>query len=307
MFHLIHGQETFLSLDHAKKLAGELADKTGAEVSIIDAETIDPTKIVNLLTTPSMFQNSNVYIIKRIYRNKYKDSIIDAILNGPKQNSLSFLIWEDQKINKTTKYFKFFEKEVDLFEKGDKRSVTSWLKNALETRGIQFTQDTLKTLASRCNYDSERIFHTIEKLELIETKVMTEELLEEMVTDTLEIYAWDLTDAINRKDRVNALIIYEELLRQQVDPNIILAMISNNFKSIAQIHLLLKEGMQSTEIAKSLSIHPFVVAKSISSAKTITWTDIQFFFKKLTSLDLANKKGEVDIQLGTTLLLTRIN
>ncbi len=307
MYQLVHGQETFLSLDRAKKIARNISQESSSEFVTIDAESSSPDSIIDMLGTNNMFQTENIFLIKRVYRNKKKDEIIEYILKHLGDNQSTYIFWEDQKINKTTKYFKFFKSNVELFEKGDKRSTNAWLKDALDEKKISYDQRTLTQLASRCNYLSERIFHVIEKIDLSGEQVLTEKLIEEMTEDTLEIYAWDLTDAINRKDQSNALVIFENLMSQQVDPNLILAMLANNLKGLAQVNLMLQQGEQSSTIAKSTGLHPFVVSKLMSSARATRWSDIKSLFEKLTSLDLSSKKGEIDLTLGLTILLTRIN
>ena len=76
------------------------------------------------------------------------------------------------------------------------------------------------------------------------------------VSDTLEVFGWDLTDAINKKDKTNALIILESLVRQQIDPNIIMAILTSNLKQLTQVHLLQKTGAPSNEMAKALGSMP---------------------------------------------------
>lgn len=307
MFRLIHGPDTFLSLKHAKEVARSIGAENEMEVVSMDISDIQPERIVTVLTTQGMFQENNVYLFKRIYRNKKKDEIISTILDLKDNTNIHYVVWEDQKINKTTKYFKFFGKKVETFEKGDKRTLSTWIKKELDSRGISSDTNSIRELSSRCNFDAQRVFHVIEKIELSESERLTETLVEELTADTLEVYGWDLTDALNKRDSVSALIIFEDLINQQVDPNIIIAMMSNNLKSLAQVVKLIEQNVDSSQIPKMLKLHPFVATKLIYSAKASSWREIQALFQKIYALDIASKKGEVDLQLGITLLLSRIN
>lgn len=306
MHILIHGQETYLSLARAKDVALQKKGDSDIEIITLDADSSDPKEIITHLSSNNLFQEKAIYILKRLYRNKEKEGIIEELIKNADKRISDFIVWEDQKINKTTKYFKFFGKNIELFEKGDKREVSSWASKRLEQIGIQHTPSALKELVSRCNYDAERVAHVIEKLDLSEENVLTDKLIDELVSNTLEIYAWDLTDALNRRDSQNAVTIFENLLNQQIDPNLVLAMLGNNMKNIAQVHLLQKQGATSAEIAKLAGIHPFIVSKIGSIARDMKWSDIQTIFKKLVSLDLTSKKGDIDLSLGITILLSRI-
>lgn len=307
MYKLIHGQDTFLSLRRAKDLVQTLSEDLKVEPTYIDAEITDPIQTVTLLQSNNLFRARSVFLIKRLYRNKSKELLIQSVLENNSDTDSTYIFWEDQKVNKTTKYFKHFGKDIELFEKGNKRSVTTWLKKYIDNNQLQCDSTTLSLLASRCNYDTERIFNILEKISLSEKKVIDTNLVLEMSTDTLETYAWDLTDAVNRKDKQSALTIFENLLSQQVDPNLLLAMLSNNLKTLTQIHILLKNGMNQKEVAKHIGTHPFVVSKLISRSREIKGEEIKSIFSKLTSLDLGSKKGEIDLTLGITVLLSRIN
>ncbi|KKR05598.1 MAG: polymerase III, delta subunit protein [candidate division WS6 bacterium GW2011_GWF2_39_15] len=307
MFYLFHGSESYLSLKSAKELLEKLCDEQGAELMTIDAEESNSERIINAFSSNGMFSTSQIVFIKRLYRNKQKEGIFEYLFVNTPLESTHYVFWEDQKINKNTKYFKFFKDQITLIDAGNKVSVYNWLKGYLNNKGIESDTDTVKLLAGRNNYTTERIAHEVDKMELAGITKITQEIVMSQVSDTLEVFGWDLTDAINKKDKTNALIILESLVRQQIDPNIIMAILTSNLKQLTQVHLLQKTGAPSNEMAKALGIHPFVISKLQYSAKNISWTEIKAWFKKLTSLDLASKQGNIDPILGLTLLISRIN
>jgi DNA polymerase III delta subunit len=67
---------------------------------------------VDFLTSSSLFSTKRTILIKRLYRNKERailtEALVEILEDG--KNDDNIIIWEDQKIRSNTKYFKFFKK-----------------------------------------------------------------------------------------------------------------------------------------------------------------------------------------------------
>src|SRR5574344_776990 len=107
---LFIGNETYLSFKSAKMCIKELLKDGNLEYLVIDGEKTDSSKIIDTLSSQSLFNLPKVIFLKRAYKNKDRENLIPFLLEYLEGNSTnSIVIWEDQKVSSVTKYVKYFK------------------------------------------------------------------------------------------------------------------------------------------------------------------------------------------------------
>lgn len=308
MYKLYIGNETYLSFTEAKKFVKNLRDESQFEYLSVDAEKIKAGDLIDILSSNSLFNNQRVIFLKRVYRNKERESIISFLLEYLDSNSTDYIVlWEDQKISSVTKYVKFFKQKNLLKEytKLNKRSFVSWAKDILNSQNININinKNALDLLIQYSNYDTERFENSIKKLQLLDKDSISEEDIKELSPNTLEEDIWKLLDEINT-DNGQPLLILENLFKQEVDPNYIISMIVRNIRLITMAKYMIEKGSSYSEIASVLKIPPFTVGPIVNSAKRYNREKIRTIYEKLSSLDYEIKVGRIEPKLGLTLLCT---
>jgi DNA polymerase-3 subunit delta len=301
MQKLYHGKNKYLSLRAAHNTLK--SDFSNNEIIQLDAENTEPTKIIDLIYSPSLFSTPKVYFIKRLYRNKEKAILLDNLLEILSKQNLSILIWEDQKIRSNTKYYKFFKKNntIEEFEELNKRTFISWAKNEVTEYPFQLDSSLIKIIAERSNYDPERFINNLNKLKLLNEREIDKKTLDKVIADTLETDIWKLMDYINESNQKNINQTLEKLLEYKVDPHYILAMIARNLRISIQIRYLLKKGTDTRKIASILKLPPFAVYPIIKTVRNTDQNKILLQYKKLSNLDYEIKTGRIDPILGLSL------
>lgn len=305
-YKLYHGNSAYLSLKLVNRKIEENKDDT-TEVVVIDAENTSAQVLIDTLASPTLFTSSRILLLKRTYRNKEREKLLEEIFLLLETNTSSdtIVFWEDQKIKANTKYYKFFNKEKRVVESKElnKRTFLTWMKNELEEEGITIEKDAVRALAERTNYDPERCSNEIEKMKLIiEDNTITRQDVLSLVSNTLESDIWNLIDAINTGDTKYSVEILERLISQSVDANYIISMITRNVRLITLTKYLLEEREESGNIAKTLKVPPFTVPSLISSSKKYSKKKLKTLYTKLSNLDFQIKKGQINPNLGLTLL-----
>lgn len=306
MYKLYIGNETYLSFTEAKKFVKNLRDESQFEYLSVDAEKIKAGDLIDILSSNSLFNNQRVIFLKRVYRNKERESIISFLLEYLDSNSTDYIVlWEDQKISSVTKYVKFFKQKNLLKEytKLNKRSFVSWAKDILNSQNININKNALDLLIQYSNYDTERFENSIKKLQLLDKDSISEEDIKELSPNTLEEDIWKLLDEINT-DNGQPLLILENLFKQEVDPNYIISMIVRNIRLITMAKYMIEKGSSYSEIVSVLKIPPFTVGPIVNSAKRYNREKIRTIYEKLSSLDYEIKVGRIEPKLGLTLLCT---
>lgn len=297
IYKLYHGSSPYLSLRALKQDIGNFAD---IKFQVINAETRDSQEIYDKIGNNSLFETQRGLIIKRLYKNKDKDRLIESILTiiekGQSQDIIYF--WEEEKLRVNTRYLKFFSKNsaVEEYDELNKRSFATWLKEELDNNGLKMDPTLQKLLAEKTNYDPERCANEIKKLKLDPESDLR------YVTDTLERDIWALIDAINHKDRVQSMSILENLYKQNNDPNYILSMLARNLRIMTLAKYLNEQGKSFKEICSILRVPPFTLPSILDSSKGYEWKNIQQIYKKLANLDQQIKTGKIDGNLGLTLI-----
>lgn len=297
IYKLYHGSSPYLSL---RALKQDIKNFTDIKFQIINAETRDSQEIYDRIGNSSLFETQRGIIIKRLYKNKDKDRLIESILAIIEKNSSGDIIyfWEEEKVRVNTKYLKFFSKNaaVEEYDELNKRSFATWLKEELDNNGLKMEPTLQKLLAEKTNYDPERCVNEIKKLKLDPESDLR------YVTDTLERDIWALIDAINHKDRIQSMDILENLYKQNNDPNYILSMLARNLRIMTLAKYLNEKGNSFKEICSILRIPPFTLPSILDSSKGYEWKNIQQIYKKLANLDQQIKTGRIDGNLGLTLI-----
>ncbi len=297
IYKLYHGSSPYLSL---RALKQDITNFTDIKFQVINAEIRDSQEIYDQVGSKSLFEAQRGIIIKRLYKNKDKDRLIESILAIIEKNQSQDIIyfWEEEKIRVNTKYLKFFSKNsaVEEFDELNKRSFATWLKEELDNNGLKMDLPLQKLLAEKTNYDPERCINEIKKLKLDPESDLR------YVTDTLERDIWALIDAINHKDRAQSMNILENLYKQNNDPNYILSMLARNLRIMTLAKYLNEQGKSFKEICSILRIPPFTLPSILDSSKGYEWKNIQQIYKKLANLDQQIKTGKIDGNLGLTLI-----
>jgi len=297
IYKLYHGSSPYLSLEALKQDIKQYSD---IKFQIINAESKNPQEIYDQVGSNSLFESRRGIVIKRLYKNKEKDKLIDSLLAVIEKSITEYVIyfWEDEKLRVNTRYLKFFVKtsSANQYDELNKRTFATWLKDELKRNGLEMDSTLQKLLAERTNYNPERCANEIKKLKL-DPQADTR-----YIADTLENDIWNLIDSINQKNRAQSLNILENLYKQNSDPNYILSMLARNLRIMTLVKYLNEQGRSFKEICSILRIPPFTLPSILDSSKGYEWKNITQIYKKLANLDHQIKTGKIDGNLGLTLI-----
>lgn len=308
-YKLYHGTSSYLSLEVVHEEINKLKNEDPLlSLTLLEADSSTPQKIIDTLSSPSLFSRKRILFLKRINRNKEKKIIIENVLELLKnENSDDILIfWEDEKVRSNTKYYKFFNETscIEEINELNKRTFFKWLREELDRNNLKIDQSVIKDLAERTNYDPERCANELKKFKLNNAKkIIKKEDIEILTTDTIEKDIWNLIDAINEGDRVKSITVLENLHTQTVDANYILSMLARNTRIIFLTKSLLKNNKTSREISSILKIPPFTAPSIIKMANNSPVEKVKTLYIRLSNLDFQIKTGKIDPDLGISLIV----
>jgi len=314
MYKLFHGKEGFLSYREAKRYLARIREQFPQYAfTAVDCETSNTDQIVQTYKTVDMFSSGKIVFLNRLSENKAKEAILEdikaSIIDSP-SDLIILIIWEDQKIASNTKFFKAFNQSKDtIYESPElnKRTFITWATEEIKNEDIKIDKSIIYELARRADYQVERFINEIEKLKLADSDKIDLDFIKNTTQDTYENTIWNLIDKLNstdKNDKGESVKMLESLMKSNVDPIFIHAMITRNIRQLLLVKYLLSHDKESKEIASLLRIPPFTVPQLIHKAQDIPFKKLTLIYEKLSNLDYEMKIGNIDSKLGLTLLLS---
>ena len=120
---------------------------------------------------------------------------------------------------------------------------------------------------------------------------------------------WQLIDAIGQKDIKSALKILSNQIKQGLSIDYIISMLAYQYRTIFRIKSYIENNKTESlyNVAKSLSIKPFVCQKIIMQEKKYTLQEIKKIYEQLLQIDFLRKTRSINAQALLDLLIIKNN
>lgn len=231
----------------------------------------------------------------------HNEELLEKYLKNPSSENILIMICD--KIDTRKKLVKLVDKNNIL---GGEIVIDDLIKSHLDDYKMDYK--TIKYLIDYCDNDNERILNELEKLKCykLEDKTITMEDINNIVIKLTGDNIFSLIDSIVLKNRSKAYLITQELLDKGEDINKIIVMVSDQFRLMYQVKLLLKEGYNKDTIATKLKVHPYRVKlameKGYNYSSKVLLTNLDYFF----NLDYMIKTGNNNPKLVFELFLANL-
>lgn len=231
----------------------------------------------------------------------HNEELLEKYLKNPSSENILIMICD--KIDTRKKLVKLVDKNNIL---GGEIVIDDLIKSHLDDYKMDYK--TIKYLIDYCDNDNERILNELEKLKCykLEDKTITMDDINNIVIKLTGDNIFSLIDSIVLKNRSKAYLITQELLDKGEDINKIIVMVSDQFRLMYQVKLLLKEGYNKDTIATKLKVHPYRVKlameKGYNYSSKVLLTNLDYFF----NLDYMIKTGNNNPKLVFELFLANL-
>jgi DNA polymerase III subunit delta len=311
MITLVHGSDSFSSLERAKSLLDQLkSEHPAAEIFVEDFSEKNLSLLFQIMEGQSLFSTEKVALLRCISINKdfkdYQDKIFEIFKNL--SDSIHLVVWEAHKVAANTKYAKLFKelKAEEIFEEMRKPEVKKFASAQAEKVGIKLSLEALESLTFNTNYNISVIKNELDKLASTGKTEISKDDISEIVSNTNESLIWDLTDAITESDRNKALKAIDSLLKNESEQFIIIPMIGRQIKLMIQVKVLQKKNATYSDVARELRLPPFIVSKIIKYVEATSLEKLKKIFIKLVDMDYAIKIGRMEPEIALSLFCTLI-
>lgn len=227
---------------------------------------------------------------------------LEKYIENPSNDNILILVCES--LDKRKKITSLLIKNATVIE--ELSDIHSLIKKHLED--YQMDKNTENLLLKYCGNDNERVFNEIEKLKLykLETKVINEDDIKEIVMENLDDNIFHLVDSILTGDKKYAFKLYHDFILHGEQIVNIIRILSNKIRLIYQVKTLLYDGNSDKTISSLLKVHEYPVKLAREASYKYSDAILLEKLRKLADLDLKIKSGETNGQVEFETLLATI-
>ncbi|MBE6144302.1 MAG: DNA polymerase III subunit delta [Firmicutes bacterium] len=312
MLYLLYGTEKFLIDKEIKKIIkNEQIDSLNVNHFDLNLDTLE--NIIDDAQTISLFNDKKVIIINNsnIFTAKKNNieqntQVFEQYLENINPDTILIFVLYEEKLDERKKIVKVFKQkgQVQLFS--NNTNIHNLVKEMFS--GYQINFNTINLLI-------DRVGKNLAILEQEANKIITYKGDDINITDedvvslthkSFDIDIFALIDAIIKKDKLQALNIYHEMLKLNEEPIKIIVMLSNQFRIIYQTKEMYKKGYTENDIASTLAIHPYRIKLALNSSRNYSNQNLLEYIKKLADLDIGIKTGNINKEIGLELFIINL-
>lgn len=310
--YLIYGEDLFLIKENIKKIIN--ASKINEDSIIkynMEENTIET--LVEELNMYDMFGNrkivmsdNSIFLSSEVKKdNNYNTDLLLEYLKNPNPESILIIVL-NKNIDERKKISKELKKlctaincnklsDYDLFDH---------VKNRLIKNGFKVNNSSIDLIIKYIGNDLMNLNNELNKLMMykLQERIITDNDVKSIISKNIHNNVFDLIDSVVSNNKVKIFEIYEDLMKNSdEEPTKIIVMLANQFRLILQTKLLINDGMNESEIAKKLGIHPYRIKLAHEKSKTIDTNKLTKYLVDLANLDIDIKSGKVNKNIGLEL------
>ncbi len=186
--------------------------ETGFNLSVFYGKDASWADVVNACMRYPMFGDKQVVILKEAQQMKDLDKL-EAYIEKPLASTIFVVAHKEKKVDGRSKLAKLLKEKGEVLstKKMYDNELPAWTQEFIENKGYQPTQKAIHLLVDHIGNDLSRIANEIDKviLNLGKRTTITEDDIEEFVGISKEYNAFELQNAVGKKNLVKAMQIVQ--------------------------------------------------------------------------------------------------
>ena len=311
MLIFLFGQDTFRSRQQLRKLVEKFKrerDPQGYNVVDLDCQTASVGNILEQILSTPFLAEKRLVILRNLLTAKAEDSrqeILARLKNKSIPENNIVIFWEgtsDFKLKSAKEIFQHLQKEkfIQEFPLLTGARLRSWVAAELQEKGGKISNPAISYLVDNTGGDGWLIDSLVGQLlaycrgreiELADVQLFIEEKIDDSI--------FNLVDAIISGQKKTAFKMIQEQYRQGEDAAFVYVMLLRQVRILFEMRDLFdrEDSISSTTLATRLSLHPFVVKKSLPFVKKYPLVKLRDLYQKLLAEDIKIKTGQLNQSL----------
>jgi len=320
MIKFIYGEDTFRLNEKLKNLKEEFFKKNTSN-SILGVFDFAEGNFLNELKikakSQGLFSQKVLLVVKNIIAGKNKEieadllSFLEKFLEE-KSDDVEIIFWENGKLAKNNKIFKFFLEKFssEEFEILKGEALKKWIRNNFLDFDIKINPEIIDELAQGEAIDTSLINNEILKIVNYigeDKENFNQEETKKLISARSEADIFRTIEFLSSGNKKMAMQTLHNQLDKGDDPFYILSMYIYQFRNLLKIGDFYFSGINNNfEIAKLTKLHPFVVQKGMGQLRNLNLEKLKKIYQTLEKIDIEAKTGKRDVKLGLEMLISEI-
>jgi DNA polymerase-3 subunit delta len=311
MIYFLYGEDSYRLKEKLDEiiLGYKKIHKSGLNLIKADAKEIDFKDFFMNLKINSMFDEKKLIILKNVFNSlKFQEEFLKEIKKIEETKDI-IVVYEEQKADQRTKFFKVLEKTAKCQEFKSLQGVAlrKWLKQKSDKVGAKINPDAEELILSFVGNNLWQITNEIKKLsDYKKGSVIKKEDVELLIKPNVENDIFKTIDALASKDKKKALSLLHKHIDNGDVPLYLLSMIAYQFRNLLIIKELQEMQKPYAMIAKSCGLHPFVVQKSYYLCNQFSIEQLKKIYQRIFQVDSDIKTGKIEAETALDLLVSEI-
>ena len=299
MITLLTGPNSYMTAQRLR----ERVDAFDGEAEAYDAAELETRRLPDLFMGATLFAANRLVIIRGATQNKTLWGELEQWIERVPAETDIVLV--EPSPDKRTKTYKLLQKHGTVHEHSElsDAELQNWLQTHARSNGAELSSDIVRYLIAYVGHDQWRLRSELDKL-LLSEKSITRELIQDITEPYPEATAFELLDSVfsGKEERIHQLLA---LLREREDPYQFFGLLSSQV--LALLAIASAGSRRPDEVAREMGLHPFVVRKLSTVARTLGKARIEKLIERLAHADERIKTRGIEPwrQLEITLLSSR--
>ena len=248
--------------------------------------------------------------------NKDAKVLLDAVKNMPDGVILVIFIRSSElELSAKQLASKKIIKELDPyvtrveFPRQSEQKLLSWVDKIFRTAEVRISDVNITRMIKLCDYSMTRLKNDAEKIiaycKFNSLDCVPNEIIDALVKPTAENEVYEFSGALTRRARRETMEILENLKMQNLQPVMLLAVISKAVNNLAVVKSA-RSSVQSAELAKRLGISEFQIKYLKKDAENWSEASLKRAVELIFECDNELKSQRTDEYATLTALLTEI-
>lgn len=298
--YLFYGEEVYLKELYEKRIEALLPDGGFEEFNHIELEgkNVTLSEYSDALESYPMMVERKLILIKNsgIFKAPSQEVKDFWTVNLSRLAGDTVLIFDEREVDKRSATYKAAVKYGFVLEftyLGEADLVTWVLRECLESHK-KITKENAYYFISLCDGGLSYVRNELDKLISFCDKEILKTDIERVVSKSVQVQVFALTDAIMNRDANQAMRVLLELKGVKEPAFKILYLLFSTFDKMLRSKLMLAQGAGNGEIAQKIGVGPYIVKKYLAGAKGFSEDSLVRMITRVSEIDLAIKEGRAE-------------
>ncbi len=297
--YLFYGEELYLRDIYIDKIKEVIPEDGFEEFNLIslDGKTSDLETMADAIESYPMMSEKKLVVVRdsgifKKAREEEQKFWTEELKNLPDYCVLLFI---EDSVDKRSSLYKTISKNGSAVEFAYLKpyELTAWVQGEVLKAKKKMSKNVIEYFVSLCPDGLISMKNELDKLLSLATEEISEYDVKRMVSKSLNVQVFDLSDCIMEKNTDKAFAILEDLKTARESAFTVLYLLNSMFDKMLLSKLMLAEGCPTAEVEKRLGLPPFIAKKYYNGAKGFSEEFLTERVKRVPELDLEIKQGKI--------------